>query len=285
MIERSEFELYNELSIHTSKTFTKAYSTSFSLGIRLFAKELRDPIYAIYGFVRMADEIVDTWHSVDQKKQLDNLERDCREAIDANFSANPILQAFANVVNTYNLEYELIEAFLYSMRLDLTQKKYTQSQYEKYIYGSAEVVGLMCLGIFCQGNKSEYQRLLPGARALGSAFQKVNFLRDLGDDADGLGRVYFPDIELKNFNETDKARLVAEIEADFKTARPAMQQLPSSARTGVKLAFTYYLELLDTIRHTPAEKLRTQRIRVSDVKKIWLLVKIYTNERILTRKQ
>lgn len=284
MTDTKEFALYNELSIRTSKLITKAYSTSFSLGIRLFAQELRDPIYGIYGFVRLADEIVDSWHSLDQEKELARLKADCRQAVNSGFSANPVLQAFSQVVMTYDIDYELINAFLYSMELDLTQKEYTQAEYERYIYGSAEVVGLMCLAVFCGSNKIEYNRLFPGAKALGAAFQKVNFLRDLGEDADGLGRVYFPGVEMATFSEEDKAKLVAEIEADFSTALPAIQDLPDSSRVGVKLAYKYYLELLKKIDRTPASELKNKRIRVSDPQKVWLLINILIKERILTRR-
>lgn len=284
MTKAKEFALYNELSVQTSKLVTKAYSTSFSLGIRLFAPELRDPIYSIYGFVRLADEIVDSWHSLDQKQELSRLKADLRQAVNSGFSSNPILQSFSQVIRTYDIDYELIDAFMYSMELDLTQKQYTQAEYERYIYGSAEVVGLMCLAIFCRGDKNEYNRLVPGARALGAAFQKVNFLRDLGEDADGLGRIYFPGVEMARFSENDKTRLVVEIEMDFKTALPAIQELPDSARMGVKLAYRYYLELLNKIERTPASELKNKRIRVSDPQKVWLLIKIVTRERILKRR-
>jgi phytoene synthase len=241
MTRTEEFDLYNKLSVQTSKIITKAYSTSFSLGIRLFATELRDPIYSIYGFVRLADEIVDTWHSLDQKKELSRLRSDCRQAVDSGFSANPILQSYAQVIRAYDIDYELVEAFLYSMELDLTQKEYTQEEYERYIYGSAEVVGLMCLAVFCKNDESQYARLLPGARSLGAAFQKVNFLRDFGEDADGLGRIYFPGVNMENFGETQKSQLVSEIHYDFEKALPAIHDLPDSARTGVRLAYNYYL--------------------------------------------
>ncbi len=279
----SEFELYDRLSIQTSKSITKAYSTSFSLGIRLFAKELRDPIYSIYGFVRLADEIVDSWHSLDQRLELDHLSQDCAEAVKSGFSANPVLHAFAKVVRTYNIDYYLVEAFLASMYLDLTQKTYSKEEYATYIYGSAEVVGLMCLSIFSEGDKAEYVRLLPGARSLGAAFQKVNFLRDLGEDSDGLGRTYFPGIDSNTFNENDKQRLVLEIEADFKAANVAIFELPKSAQMGVRLAYVYYQKLLEQIKTTPAEQLKTQRIRVSGGKKLSLLAKTYTKERLLKR--
>lgn len=282
MTTATELDLYNDLSVRTSMMVTKAYSTSFSIGIRLFAPQLRNPIYSIYGFVRLADEIVDSWHSLNQKQELDHLKADCRQAFDSGFSSNPILQSFSQVIRSFDIDYELVDAFMYSMELDLTQTTYTQSQYERYIYGSAEVVGLMCLAVFCQGDKNEYNRLVPGARSLGAAFQKVNFLRDLGEDTDGLGRIYFPGLNMALLSEIDKLRLVNEIEADFKNAFPSLRELPSSARTGVLLAYTYYLTLLDKIRKTPASKLKTQRIRVSNSQKIWLLIRIYTKERILT---
>lgn len=278
-----EFELYNTLAIQVSKRFTTAYSTSFSLGIRLFAKPLRDPIYSIYGFVRLADEIVDTWHSLDQKQELDTLEADCKKAINSNFSANPILHAFARVVNLYHLEPELIDAFIASMRLDLTKSSYTLAEYETYIYGSAEVIGLMCLRVFCDGDTAEYERLKPGARALGSAFQKVNFLRDLGADSDSLGRMYFPGTSSTSFSEADKLHIIADIEADFAKALPALNDLPHTARLGVRLAYVYYKELLKKIRRTEASTLRQQRIRVSDPMKICLFASVYTQERLLRR--
>ena len=283
MTAADEFELYNSLSIQVSKRFTTSYSTSFSLGIKLFAKPLRDPIYSIYGFVRLADEIVDTWHSIDQKQELDTLEADCKKAIKSDFSANPLLHAFAKVANRYQLEAELIDAFIASMRLDLTKSSYTQKEYEMYIYGSAEVIGLMCLRVFCNGNNTDYERLKPGAKALGSAFQKVNFLRDLGADGDSLGRMYFPNTSLATFSEADKMQIISDIQADFEKALPAINNLPRSARLGVRLAYVYYEELLKKIRRTKASRLRQQRIRVSDPMKAWLLASVYVQERILRR--
>lgn len=272
MATPSSIEIYNQESYQLAWSLTRRYSTSFSMGIRLFDRALQPHIAAIYAVVRVADEIVDSWHELDQARELDGFETAVYAALDDQFSANPILQAFQFTAHQYQIDRKHIQAFFKSMRFDLSKTSYDQAGYEEYIYGSAEVVGLMCLSVFCEGDAELYDRLLPGARALGSAFQKVNFLRDLGADQDDLGRTYFPHIDLSAFTDTDKRAIEADIRADFAKAEKAIEQLPRSARRGVALAYAYYLELLRKIeRATPAE-LKTKRIRVSNLHKAWLLL-------------
>ena len=281
MNQKSEFALYDALAVSTSREITKAYSTSFSLAVRTLGRELHDPIYSIYALVRLADEIVDSWHSLNQEAQLNRFEDDCKQAVADNYSNNPVLHAFARVANRYSIDYSLVDAFFHSMRLDLAKTTYTQSEYENYIYGSAEVVGLMCLCVFIDGDQAEYDHLLAGAKALGAAFQKVNFLRDLGADNDSLGRMYFPNITGKTISEADKETIIEDIERDFAKALIAINQLPKSSRIGVKLAYTYYLELLDKLKSIPALELRTRRVRVSNAKKLRLLTQITVKERLM----
>jgi phytoene synthase len=268
MSEISSLSAYRKLAYASAWQLTKSYSTSFSLGIRLFDSSLRPHIAAIYGMVRVADEIVDSWSEIDQAKELDRFEDDCYRALDVNFSTNLILHSFAQTFNEFRLDRDLVKAFFASMRMDLERHEYDQAGYDAYIYGSAEVIGLMCLGIFTGNDKALYDELVPGARALGSAFQKVNFLRDLGADRDGLGRTYFPGIDIEQFTEAQKASIVGEICDELLLARDAILKLPRSSRRGVALAWRYYSELLTQIKATSPQILRKQRLRVSDLRKI-----------------
>lgn len=268
-------QLFNQTAMECSKLITERYSTSFTLGIKTLDTKFHLPIYSIYGFVRFADEIVDTFHDFDKRYLLDKFREDTYEAIEQKISLNPVLQSFQLVVNEYNIERALIDAFLHSMEMDLCPQDYTENLYEEYIYGSAEVVGLMCLRVFCEGNGSQYESLKEGARRLGSAFQKVNFLRDLKSDFEERGRVYFPDVDFKLFSKEAKRHIEADIQADFDAASIAIEQLPRSARMGVHLAYVYYLTLFNKIKATPAARIQEERIRVPDYQKMTLLAKTY----------
>ena len=264
--------LFHQTNLECSKIITQRYSTSFSMGIRAFDKEFRAPIYAIYGFVRFADEIVDTFHDHDKKMLLDEFKVDTFKAIERGISLNPVLHSFQMVVNEYQIDHELIHAFLESMEMDLYNKLYeSQYLYEKYIYGSAEVVGLMCLQVFCKNDRKLYEELVPSARSLGAAFQKVNFLRDMTSDMEERGRVYFPGIDFKTFDETAKVEIVADIKKDFDDALVGIRRLPSGARRGVYLAYVYYLKLFGKIEKANIETMLSQRIRVPDRQKALLL--------------
>lgn len=256
-----------------SELITRRYSTSFSMGIRLFDKPLRKPIAAIYGFVRFADEIVDTFHSFDKRALLEQFERDTYEAIDLGISLNPVLQSFQEVVNEYNIEHKLINAFLKSMYMDLEQNAYDQEELDAYIYGSAEVIGLMCLRVFTGGDHAEYDRLKDSARSLGAAFQKINFLRDIKSDYHDRGRVYFPDVDFKQFTESQKQQIENDIKSDFDAAYEGIIQLPKSARCGVYLAYRYYLKLYQKISLTSVRQVKESRIRVPNAYKMLLLAK------------
>lgn len=264
-------ELYNNTCNECSQLITNRYSTSFSMGIRVFDKRYRAPIYAIYGFVRFADEIVDTFHQYDKAELLTRFRRETYLAIEERISLNPVLQAFQTVVNQYGIERELIDAFLDSMEMDLHFHTYEDRLYKKYIYGSAEVVGLMCLRVFCEGDDDAYQRLKEPACSLGSAFQKINFLRDMKSDFDDRGRVYFPGVDFTRFTNEDKIQIETDIKKDFDDAYKGIVQLPKGARFGVYLAYVYYTNLFKKIRSAPANQVKQQRIRVADGKKIYLL--------------
>ena len=265
--------LYSRSCYECSKLVTNRYSTSFSMGIRLFEKKLRMPICAVYGFVRFADEIVDTFHDYDKEELLKNFRQDTYKAIQDKISLNPILHTFQQVVRMYNIEIELIDAFLDSMAMDLDDYVYTTDMYKKYIYGSAEVVGLMCLRIFCDGNEGQYQSLKASASRLGAAFQKVNFLRDIKSDYEDRGRVYFPNVDYHTFSEADKQAIERDINADFDNAYEGIVKLPRGARLGVYLAYVYYTSLTKKITRQSAARLADQRIRVSDRRKVILLFK------------
>ena len=264
-------DLFHKVSFECSKLVTNRYSTSFSLGIRVFDKKIRMPIYAIYGFVRFADEIVDTFHDYSKSTLLERFKKDTYTAIEERVSLNPILHSFQKTVHQYNIEEELIDAFLKSMEMDLYHNKYGSGLYEEYIYGSAEVVGLMCLRVFCEGDDEKYQALKAPARSLGSAFQKINFLRDMKSDYDDRGRVYFPGIDFGQFNDQDKKVIESDIKKDFDFALEGIIQLPKGARFGVYLAYIYYTKLFQKIKSAPAARVREERIRVPNRKKFYLL--------------
>lgn len=267
----NHFSLFQSVCQECSVNITRRYSTSFSMGIRAFDPKLRKPICAIYGFVRFADEIVDTFHDFKKDTLLQRFREDTYRAIEDGISLNPVLQAFQEVVHKYGIERELIDAFLDSMEMDLHFSKYHDALYKQYIYGSAEVVGLMCLRVFTEGNEIEYQRLKSGACALGSAFQKINFLRDMKSDYDERGRVYFPNINFLHFDNEQKRLIEADIKADFDAGYKGILQLPKSARFGVYLAYIYYINLFEKIKKVHAERVRQERIRVSDRRKVFLL--------------
>ena len=267
-------DFYSKVSLGCSKWFTNAYSTSFSSGINSLAKEIHDPIYAIYGFVRLADEIVDTFYGHNQEELLERCKLDTYLAIDEGISLNPILHAFQEVVRKYDIPKEFIEAFFYSMELDLTKTEYNEEEYKKYIYGSAEVVGLMCLKVFCAGTAQSFDDLAKEACALGSAFQKINFLRDIKSDFEDRGRVYFPGLNYETFSEADKIAIEADLQIDFDKGFQGIQKLPENAKKGVLLAYTYYVELFEKIKKCSAADLKQSRIRVSDWQKLLLYLKL-----------
>lgn len=268
-------ELYDKVSIKCSRLTTKAYSTSFSLGIRCLGKELRDPIYSIYGFVRFADEIVDTFHDYDKKKLLEKFKEDTYRAIDDKISTNPILNSFQITVNHFNIDRELIDSFLKSMEMDLQLKSYSNEGIKEYILGSAEVVGLMCLRVFCNGQQEMYNALKPHAMSLGSAFQKINFLRDLRADYVGMGRTYFPDVDMNNFNDETKREIEENIAQDFHHGYEGIVKLPRSSRFGVYVAYVYYLALFKKIKNTPSEDVLQSRVRIANHYKARLLAYSY----------
>lgn len=264
-------ELFNQTCMECSELITKRYSTSFSMGIRVFDKAFQQPIYAIYGFVRFADEIVDTFHDYPKAELLQDFRTETFQAIRQGISLNPVLQAFQLTVNQYGIEDELIEAFLYSMELDLDHHAYEDALYQKYIYGSAEVVGLMCLRVFCNGDNALYEQLKAPARSLGAAFQKINFLRDMKSDFDDRGRVYFPGVDFTRFSNDDKIMIEADIKKDFDHAYTGIVQLPKGVRFGVYLAYVYYIKLFQKIKKAPAHRVQKERIRVNDGRKVMLL--------------
>ncbi len=272
-------DLYSDTCFECSKLITKRYSTSFSLGIKAFDKKYRSPIYAVYGYVRYADEIVDTFHNHDKVKLFDAFKADTITAIEQGISLNPVLHSFQDTVNRYNIPMHLVEAFWKSMEMDLDINKYEENSYKEYIYGSAEVVGLMCLMIFCDGVASEYDRLSPYAKSLGAAFQKINFLRDIKSDYLERGRVYFPNVEFTEFCETQKKEIELDIKKDFDHAYEGIKQLPEGARLGVYIAYRYYLDLFRKIKNLPASEISKRRIRVGDTRKALLFVQaIFKNK-------
>lgn len=268
-------DLYNSNSFRCSKITTQNYSTSFSIGIKSLNKKFRDPIYAIYGFVRFADEIVDTFHMHNKAELIANFERDTFNAINDKISLNPILHSFQLVVNKYGIEKVLIEQFLESMKMDLQLQKHEKQSFDTYILGSAEVVGLMCLRVFTLRNNEYYTMLRPHAMKLGSAFQKINFLRDLKADYFSLGRTYFPGFELEHFNEHKKQQIECEIENDFKEGLDGIKQLPNGARFGVYVAYVYYYSLFNKIKSLSASKILSERIRIADFRKYALIIRCY----------
>lgn len=268
-------KLYDSVAMRCSRLTTRVYSTSFSLGIFCLHKELHDPIYSIYGFVRFADEIVDTFHDHDKASLLQRFRSDTYLAIKEGISLNPILQSFQQTVNKYRIEHELIDTFLKSMEMDLSLNKYNQRDYEVYILGSAEVVGLMCLRVFCNGDEQSYQRLKPHAMKLGSAFQKINFLRDLNADYLGMGRTYFPGLSMDRFDEQSKKQIEQSIAEDFHQGYLGIKGLPRKARFGVYVAYLYYLALFKKIQNTPSDHVLQKRIRIRNRHKLSILFYSY----------
>ena len=268
-------ELFDSVSIKTSKMVTNCYSTSFSLGIKFLHKEFQDPIYSIYGFVRFADEIVDTFHDFNKKELLEEFKRDTYLAIERGISLNPVLNSFQKVINDYKVDVKLIETFLRSMEMDLENKSYDEEGYKDYILGSAEVVGLMCLKVFVKGDQKMYDELTPYAMSLGSAFQKINFLRDLHADYLGMGRVYFPNVELKELNPTTKAALEDDIELDFNKGLEGIKLLPKDSRFGVYVAYIYYRKLFNKIKSLQPERILEERIRIPNSQKMALFASSY----------
>ncbi len=268
-------ELYRKNNLDCSKITTKNYSTSFSMGVRILNSKYREGIYSIYGFVRYADEIVDTFTDQDQRVIFEEFRQETYKAIDRKFSINPIIDSFQMAVRKYSIDHELIEAFLLSMEMDLTHEIYSPETLKTYIYGSAEVVGLMCLRVFYFNEPEKYNQLVIPARKLGEAFQKVNFLRDAHDDFNEKGRIYFKDIDFDNFTEETKKQLEAEIEKDFQDSMEGIRQLKKQVRLGVYLAYTYYIHLLKEIKKARPEEILKKRYRITNTKKSYLLVNAY----------
>ncbi|MBL0065857.1 MAG: phytoene/squalene synthase family protein [Bacteroidetes bacterium] len=268
-------ELYNQISYKAGKVITKDYSTSFSLGIRMLDRKFHDPIYAIYAFVRVADEIVDSFYQCDQAAILRKFIEATDDALKCRLSTNPVLHAFQDVVHRYSIERPLIDAFLHSMEMDLSEKKHEENSYSEYIYGSAEVVGLMCLRVFCENDADLYDRLLGPARKLGAAFQKVNFLRDMKSDYSDRGRIYFPGIDFEKFDNESKKLIEADIQKDFDDSLEGIRALPQGSRLGVTIAYIYYRALFRKIKMASAATVQQQRIRVPDSQKLFLLLKTW----------
>lgn len=266
-------DLYERVSYESCQHLTARYSTSFSLSSKLFHKSIRRHIYAVYGMARIADEVVDTYKGKKQKEILADLEKEIYRAIEVGYSTNPIVHAFAITANSYSIEKELIEAFFKSMAMDIEPKLYDDKLYEEYIYGSAEVIGLMCLRVFCENNDQQYSELKPGARKLGSAYQKVNFLRDLAQDYKELGRIYFPNITFDTFDDEAKDKLVKEIREEFNEANEAIKNLPKNSRLAVRTSYEIYLSLLNKLAETDAKLIKTKRVRIGNSKKVWILLK------------
>jgi len=272
--------LFNKTALECSKLITEHYSTSFTLGIKTLDRRFHMPVYAIYGFVRYADEIVDTFHDFDKKVLLDRFKHDTYQAIDEGISLNPVLQSFQMMVREYKIDHDLIEAFLHSMEMDLYNQDYDADGYSEYIYGSAEVVGLMCLRVFCEGDCDEFDRLREPARKLGAAFQKVNFLRDLKSDYVDRGRTYFPGVDFSQFGLDAKTLIEEDIQRDFDEAYIGITKLPRGARMGVYLAYTYYQTLFNKIRQLSATTIQNERIRVPNPQKFALLAQTYLKYRL-----
>ena len=269
----SDLKLYNEVTVLSSKKTTILYSSSFSSAIKLLHDDLRQPIYDIYGFVRFADEIVDTFHDYDKESLFAQFKKDTYLALAQGISLNPILHRFQLTYSKYKIDPALLEAFLVSMEMDLNKQQYDLATYQTYIYGSAEVVGLMCLHIFCEGNMLEFEKLKPSAKHLGAAFQKVNFLRDIKADFEGLDRMYFPNCDFSNFTLSDKAIIESDIQADFEEALKGIKMLPLKARFGVYVAFKYYYSLFKKIKKTQPDAILKTRIRIPTPGKIFIVAK------------
>ena len=268
--------IFDKVSEDCSKIVIKEYSTSFYRATKLLSKSIRNDIFNIYGFVRFADEIVDTFHKYPKKQLLDQFEQELWLSIENKISLNPILNSFQYTVNKYGIEINLIKSFIKSMRMDLDIRRYTnRKDYKDYIYGSADVVGLMCLKVFVSGSTKEYNELKPHAMSLGSAFQKVNFLRDLKSDSEILNRVYFPNIDIKNFDDSSKNRIIKEIEKDFEHALKGIVKLPKKAKFGVYIAYRYYNKLLKKLKNTPSIDIKDTRVRIDNFQKFTVLTRSY----------
>ena len=273
-------QLFDQTSVATSKVFTKAYSTSFSLGIKFLNKRFHHALYSIYGYVRVADEIVDTFQDYNREELIKEFREDTIKAIETGVSTNPVLHAFQKIVHEYDIEWSLIDTFLRSMEMDLNLKSCDRENYEEYILGSAEVVGLMCLRVFVEGNAALYEQLKPAAMKLGAAFQKVNFLRDLKADYNDLGRTYFPGVDLTAFDQNAKNAIEEEIKLDFAEAYKGIKQLPKSSRFGVYIAYVYYIKLFHKIKSTTPTKLLQKRVRIPNERKYLLFVQSYCKHRL-----
>jgi len=264
--------IFDKVSNDCSEIATKSYSTSFSLGIKILDKRLHNPIYGIYGFVRFADEIVDSFHNYNKRELFDKYKSDTYLGINNKISLNPIINSFQEVVNKFKIDHSLIESFLDSMEMDLENQNYDDDTYKKYILGSAEVVGLMCLTIFVNGDQNKYNELKPYAMKLGSAFQKINFLRDVNDDYKTLGRTYFPEVNMENFNKSDKLKIENEIENEFTEGLKGIRMLPNTSKGGVYLAYKYYYNLFKKIKKIPAQQILEKRTRISNFRKFTILI-------------
>ncbi|WP_282638204.1 phytoene/squalene synthase family protein [Sphingobacterium thalpophilum] len=273
-------KLFDELAYEVSKKTTEKYSTSFSLGILALKPSIRDSIYAIYGYVRLADEIVDSFYGYDRQRLLGRLYLETDYALEEQISLNPILQSFQETVHKYAIDRELINQFLHSMTMDLKQVDYNAERYKEYIYGSAEVVGLMCLQVFTEGNKQRYEELKPYAMKLGSAFQKINFLRDIKEDYHVLGRTYFPNLNMDVFDNSLKGQIEDEIHSEFKEALLGIKKLPKTARFGVYLAYKYYLSLFAKIRKKSSKEILENRIRIANTEKVYVAFKSYLRYKV-----
>jgi 15-cis-phytoene synthase len=272
--------LYHRVCESCSKLTTENYSTSFTSAIKMLHIDLRTPIFNIYGFVRFADEIVDTFHQFDKQLLIAEFKQDTRNSIERGISTNPILHSFQKTVNEFNIDYDLIEAFFASMEMDLNKEQYDESKYNTYIYGSAEVVGLMCLQVFCERNEAQYATLKPFAQSLGAAFQKVNFLRDIQADYNELDRTYFPNVDFKNFSMQDKLEIERDIDQDFEMAFEGIKKLPWKARFGVYVAFKYYLSLLNKIKQIQPSDILNERVSVPDYQKAYILLRASVKQKL-----
>ena len=269
-------EIFDKISYECSEKVTKTYSTSFSMATKLLSKSIRRDIYNIYGFVRFADEIVDSFHNFNKSELFNSFAEDLDNALLNKISLNPILNSFQHTYHKYSIDRDLVDSFMKSMRMDLKKKKYsTVKEYKEYIYGSADVVGLMCLKVFVQGNEKQFQKLKINAMKLGSAFQKVNFLRDIKADQENLKRSYFPNTQFNNLSELEKNTIINEIEDDFKLGLQGIKELPIVAKFGVFIAYRYYNQLLKKLKKTPATEIINKRIRVPNLKKLELLTRSY----------
>ena len=265
-------DLYRRVSYELSRILTLRYSSSFGLSSRLFSGSVRQDIYAIYGLVRIADEIVDSYIGADQLALLNDMEAEVYEAIERGYSTNPIIHAYALTARRYEIDSVLIAPFFDSMRMDLAPLTYTDEKYHAYIYGSAEVIGLMCLRVFCQNDDNQYEALADGAKHLGAAYQKVNFLRDIASDYSDRGRTYFPGISYETFSEKEKQAIIASIKSDFKAAQPSLDQLPKNSRAAVMLSVTYYQQLLKRLGKASVTDIKSRRIRINAGEKVWLFI-------------